>query len=89
MIVIIDDVKNTNPDPEGMELICRNFGVSPCDVIYTGDSLTDEMTARAAGVDFAPVLCGVTSREKFDATMAVGIFDTFYRLCCEVAGNNK
>lgn len=86
MIVSIDDVKNTKPDPEGMGLICRSFGILPSDVLYTGDSLTDEMTARAAGVDFAPVLCGVTPREKFDVSMAVGMYNTFFELCREVAG---
>jgi phosphoglycolate phosphatase-like HAD superfamily hydrolase len=81
LIVSIDDVENTKPDPEGMRLICSRLGLHPSEILYTGDALTDEVTARAAGVDFAPVLCGATPKAAFDAGFAVGMYDSIYELC--------
>ena len=81
MIVSIDDVEKTKPDPEGMRLICKGLGLEPADILYTGDALTDQTCARAAGVDFAPVLCGATPASAFDAGFAVGMFDGIFELC--------
>jgi HAD superfamily hydrolase (TIGR01549 family) len=81
MIVSIDDVEKTKPDPEGIRLICRGLELEPTDILYTGDALTDQTCARAAGVDFVPVLCGATPKEVFDAGFSVGMYDSIFELC--------
>lgn len=85
-VIGIHEVKNTKPSPEGIEIICSRFGISPADVLYTGDAITDEQTAVAAGVDFAPLLCGVTPAERFDRERAVGVYEDLYALCADMAG---
>ncbi len=84
MIVSIDDVENTKPNPEGMSHICCELGIKNSEILYTGDALTDEKTARAARVDFVPMLCGVTPAEAFDASFSVGMYDDFYKLCRDI-----
>lgn len=44
------------PDPMGVELILREFGASPAQVMFVGDSEVDVQTARNSGT----WICGVT-----------------------------
>jgi len=44
------------PDPMGVEVLLRDFGVTPCQAMIVGDSETDVLTARNAGT----WVCGVT-----------------------------
>ena len=44
------------PDPMGVETILREFGASPAQVMFVGDSEIDVLTARNAGT----WICGVT-----------------------------
>ena len=83
-VIGINEVKRTKPNPEGIELICNRFGIKSADVLYTGDALTDEQTAEAAGVDFAPLLCGVTPAESFNLSRAVGVYGDLYSLCLDM-----
>ncbi|XPV74851.1 MAG: HAD family hydrolase [Desulfovibrio sp.] len=46
------DVKNPKPDPEGVNIILKEWNMKPEEVAYIGDSKTDELTAKAAGVHF-------------------------------------
>ena len=51
-----DDVKRQKPDPEGIFIAMKHFGVNDRkDVIYIGDSVYDASTAENAGVDFGLV----------------------------------
>ena len=59
-----EDVSCPKPDPEGLRHALSVLGVSPQEVLYVGDSIVDAETARAAGVDFAGVLHGMTTREE-------------------------
>jgi len=55
-IVSGDDVIKSKPDPEGVNLILKRFGVRKEKALYIGDSLFDLKTAKAAGVDFMSVM---------------------------------
>lgn len=73
VIVGGDEVRVPKPDPEGPRMALSSMELTPDAVLYVGDSRTDALTARNAGLDFAAVMTGVTDREAF--TGAVGIFE--------------
>lgn len=52
------------PDPTGALDIARRFGLKPDEIIYCGDSDTDMMTAKAAGMLAIGALWGFRSREE-------------------------
>lgn len=56
------------PDPAGLFEILDFMGVEKADVLYVGDSLVDEATAKNAGADFCAMLLGATRREQFDGS---------------------
>lgn len=64
-IVGSENVKVEKPDPEGLLWTIDHLGLSKADVLYVGDSLVDAQTAANAGVRFAAVLTGTTTREDF------------------------
>lgn len=61
-----EDVKVAKPDPQGLELIIERFGADKQDVLYIGDSYIDAETAQNAGVDFAGVTTGSTTKADFE-----------------------
>lgn len=65
MIIGFDNVRQAKPSPEGLELVIASFGAVKDTVLYVGDNIIDAQTAQSAGVDFAAVLTGTTSREAF------------------------
>ena len=52
------------PDPEGALLIAAEFGCSPEEILYIGDSSVDMQTAKAAGMFPLGVLWGFRSEEE-------------------------
>ena len=66
-----EDVTNHKPNPEGLLKAINYFEISPENVLYVGDSKTDEKTAMNAKVDFCAMLTGVTSREAFDKSNVI------------------
>ena len=60
-----EDVTEPKPDPQGIELIIEKFGAEKKDVLYIGDSYIDAQTAENAGVDFAAVTTGPTTKDEF------------------------
>lgn len=70
-----EDVQSPKPDPEGIEKIKAQFGISPEDILYVGDSIVDAKTAQSAGVDFIAVLTGTTSAEDFQNYPCVKILN--------------
>lgn len=65
VIVGAENVKAVKPDPEGLLLAIEQLGVAKDEVLYVGDSYVDAQTAESAGVKFAGVLTGTTTREDF------------------------
>lgn len=61
-----EDVAAHKPDPSGMFKMMELLGVTAGDILYVGDSLVDEGTAKNAGVDFCAMLLGGTRKDQFD-----------------------
>ncbi len=61
-----DDVKAMKPDPEGLLRMVREWGIHRRETLYTGDTIIDAETASRAGVPFAAVLTGTTTRRDFE-----------------------
>ncbi len=65
VVIGVGDVTKVKPDPEGLLLAVEQLGVKIDDVLYVGDSFVDAQAAEAAGMKFAGVLTGTTTREEF------------------------
>ena len=61
-----DDVPR-KPNPQMVEIVLREMGVSAREAVYVGDSEVDIKTATAAGLPFVLVLWGFRSREQLEA----------------------
>ncbi|MBQ8107493.1 MAG: HAD-IA family hydrolase [Ruminococcus sp.] len=66
LILGLDDVDRPKPDPQGILRCAELLGVAKEEVLYIGDSYIDAETARNAGVDFAGVTTGSTTKEDFE-----------------------
>lgn len=66
VIVGFEDIDRPKPDPQGLNRAVDLLGLSKDEVLYVGDSYVDARTAQAAGVDFAGVLTGTTTREEME-----------------------
>lgn len=65
VIIGYEDVTRLKPDPEGLLKAIAAMEGAREDSLYVGDSLIDWHTARAAGVPFAAVCTGMTTRDDF------------------------
>lgn len=80
MIVGGNNVANPKPDPEGTLRVLEQWNLKKEEVLYVGDSLVDARTAAGAGVPFAAVTTGTTTREDFQEFCCVGVFDNLSQL---------
>jgi len=64
IVMGIEDVKAPKPSPEGLLYAIKKLNGNLKDTLYIGDSIIDAQTAEAAGVDFAGVLHGTTTKEE-------------------------
>ena len=64
------------PNPMGALIAAEKMGVSPADVAYVGDSVTDMKTGLAAGMHTIGVSWGFTAREDLVNAGAHKIADT-------------
>ncbi len=64
VVVGSDMVERPKPDPEGLLLALRRFGLRPAQALFVGDSAVDGAAAQAATVPFAAVLTGETPPEE-------------------------
>lgn len=81
LVMGCEDVPAPKPDPGGLLASVRIMGLREDQVLFVGDHLVDQETARAAGVDFAAMLRGSIAREEFDQSFV----KEFYRTAQEVA----
>ncbi len=79
VLIGLDDADTPKPDPSGLLKCISQLGVDKRDVLYVGDNHIDAETAMNAGVDFAAVLTGSTTREEFETFPHAAI-------CTELAG---
>lgn len=64
-IIGAEDVRKAKPSPEGLLHMVKRMGLNPEDILYVGDSVVDVKTAERAGIAFAGVLTGTTTRRDF------------------------
>ncbi len=65
IVVGADQVKNSKPDPEMLQLISGKTGIALKDIVMVGDAETDVRMGLQAGVKAAIGLyAGITSKEK-------------------------
>ena len=76
VIVGGEDVSEFKPDPESLNLALSKLKVPHEAALYVGDSVVDAEAAMRAGVPFAAVLSGTTSRAAFSEFEAVMILDS-------------
>lgn len=76
VVIGVGDVTKVKPDPEGLLLAVNRLGVKIEDALYVGDSYVDAQAAEAAGMKFAGVLTGTTTKEKFEQYPYVSIEET-------------
>lgn len=65
-VIGTEDITVYKPDPDGLFKAMALMGITPEETLYIGDSIVDAETAENAGVDFAGVLTGVTSRSELE-----------------------
>jgi len=65
VIVTADDTTKHKPDPEPLLICLAKLGVETKDAIYIGDTASDSLAARNAGVDFGLAGWGAFSTEGF------------------------
>lgn len=76
LIITGDDVKEHKPSPEGIIKFLNQFNLIPEKVLMVGDTNTDVIAARSAGVKCALVLWDEFSRSKYSNSNADYIFYT-------------
>lgn len=86
VVIGVGDVTKVKPDPEGLLLAVEQLGVKIDDVLYVGDSFVDAQAAEAAGMKFAGVLTGTTTREEFLKYPCECVADTVTALMKTFAG---
>ena len=64
------------PDPTAVLSIAGEFGISPAETLYIGDSEVDGATGKAAGMDTILVSWGFRSRDVLEAAEPLCIADT-------------
>ncbi len=61
-----DLVSKPKPDPEGIDWVLGQLGLTAGEVLYCGDTVIDAQAAQNAGADFCAVLNGTTPAEAFE-----------------------
>ena len=64
------------PDPTGALMLAERAGVKPEDCLYIGDTNTDMLTGKAAGMYTIGVLWGFRDREELEKAGADAIIST-------------
>lgn len=77
-IIGTEHVDRYKPDPQGIFMTMEKFNSK--NILYVGDSHIDAEAAQNAGVDFAGVTTGTTSREKLESYPYVGVFDELEKI---------
>lgn len=71
-----EDVNENKPSPEGLNHAMKYLQTDKNSTLYVGDSTVDAKTAINAGIDFAGILHGLTTREELTAYPYVCIVQT-------------
>lgn len=66
MIVGSNNVLTPKPAPDGILKVMQEMNLRKEEILYVGDSIVDAKTAENAGVKFAAVLTGTTTKEDLE-----------------------
>lgn len=80
MILGQSDAVARKPAPDGVLKIAEEFGVKPEECMYVGDTMTDMLTGKAAGMFTVGVLWGFRDREELEKNGADMIVEHPYDL---------
>ena len=75
-----DKVKDSKPSPEGLNMAIRTSKIDKNKTLYVGDSKSDGLAARAAGVGYVAVLTGMTARDDLNEFNPIEIIDDLKEL---------
>lgn len=65
--VLVEDVENSKPHPEPLEKAISLLDAEPDKCLYIGDTESDYLCAKAAGIDFALALWGCRNKDGIHA----------------------
>jgi phosphoglycolate phosphatase len=63
-VLAFEDVEKRKPDPDSLIKLMDKYSLLPGDVLMVGDSITDILYAKAAGVDICVMEYGYGNREE-------------------------
>lgn len=78
-----DDVSEPKPDPEGLCRALKMMNLAPAQALYVGDSTVDAKTAECAGVPFAGVTTGATTKQQLEAYPNTGVYKNLRELAIQ------
>ena len=87
LIIGLNDTAAPKPAPDGIIRAGEMLGVPLEDTLYIGDNLIDAETARNAGVDFAAVTTGSTTREEFESLPHICIGGSLLEIFTSINNN--
>jgi len=73
--ITADDVQRPKPDPECIQTILRRVGLSAEDALLVGDTTTDILTGKNAGVATCAVTYGIGTRKQLSDARPAFIID--------------
>ena len=72
-----DNTEYKKTDPKVYDKILQHFKVKPNETVYVGDSISDAVTAKAAGLHFVALLeSGLKTKKDFNYFVPVDFFAT-------------
>ena len=80
LVLGLDKLPRPKPAPDGLWKAADLLGVSRREILYVGDHTVDAETAQNAGVDFAAVTTGNTTRADFEPLPHIKICNTLAAL---------
>ena len=77
-----EHITKHKPDPEGILKALDILGINKNEVLYVGDHKFDAIAANCAGIDFAAIVTGTTTRQELSGYPFIRIFsnlEEFYQ----------
>jgi pyrophosphatase PpaX len=88
LIVTGDDVENHKPSPEGILKFVNHFGLYPTRVLMIGDSVSDVIASKSAGIKIASVLWDSYGHKEVKSLNSDYYFHSVEELCEFLVGTS-
>jgi HAD superfamily hydrolase (TIGR01509 family) len=85
VVVTSEDVEQSRPSPDLVQLAIERMGLRPKEVLVVGDTVWDVEAARTVGARSVGLECGGTSEAELRAAGATWVFRDPESLCQELA----